>query len=78
MGFWVAAGVATFVLAALAALLWQAPPLNLNLIWQDAYYRHVTQFSFYQAFWSTVLSVGLAIPVAHALSQRRFPVVIYY
>ncbi|MEF3020697.1 thiamine/thiamine pyrophosphate ABC transporter permease ThiP [Vibrio mimicus] len=73
LGFWVAAGVATFVLAALAALLWQAPPLNLNLIWQDAYYRHVTQFSFYQAFWSTVLSVGLAIPVAHALSQRRFP-----
>ncbi|ENM5768873.1 thiamine/thiamine pyrophosphate ABC transporter permease ThiP [Vibrio mimicus] len=73
LGFWVAAGVAAFVLAALAALLWQAPPLNLNLIWQDAYYRHVTQFSFYQAFWSTVLSVGLAIPVAHALSQRRFP-----
>ncbi|MDE1515071.1 thiamine/thiamine pyrophosphate ABC transporter permease ThiP [Vibrio sp. dsl-7] len=73
LGWWVAAGIATFVCAALAALLWQAPSLNLQLIWQDAYYWHVTKFSFYQALCSTVISVGLAIPVAHAFSQRRFP-----
>ncbi len=38
----------------------------------DPYYQHVTKFSFYQAFLSTLLSVGFAIPVAHALSRRQF------
>ncbi len=71
-GLWVAALVAAFVFCALAALLWQAPQLQLSQIWGDAYYRHVTWFSFYQALLSTLLSVGLAIPVAHALSRRRF------
>ncbi|XAW89331.1 thiamine/thiamine pyrophosphate ABC transporter permease ThiP [Vibrio sp. CDRSL-10 TSBA] len=71
-GLWVAALVATFVFCALAALLWQAPQLQLSQIWGDAYYRHVTWFSFYQALLSTLLSVGLAIPVAHALSRRHF------
>lgn len=65
--------IATFVISALAALLIEAPSLNLAQVWQDPYYRHVTKFSFYQSFLSTLLSVGLAIPVAHALSRRQFP-----
>lgn len=73
LGIGVATVVAAFVLSALSALLWQAPNLNLGQIWGDAYYRHVTWFSFYQALLSTLLSVGLAVPVAHALSRRRFP-----
>ncbi len=64
--------VATFVVSALYALLTYAPDLNFIQVWQDPYYRHVTQFSFYQASLSTVLSVGFAIPVAHALYRRQF------
>lgn len=72
VGLWVAILIATFVISALAALLLEAPSLNLMQVWQDPYYRHVTKFSFYQSFLSTLLSVGLAIPVAHALSRRDF------
>lgn len=60
------------MLTAIAALLLNSPNVDVSLIWSDAYYRHVTFFSFYQAFLSTLLSVGLAIPVAHALSRRDF------
>lgn len=73
IGIWVAILIATFVLSALGALLSEAPSLNVLQVWQDPYYRHVTKFSFYQSFLSTLLSVGLAIPVAHALSRRNFP-----
>ncbi|MFT6987869.1 MAG: thiamine transport system permease protein [Psychromonas sp.] len=62
----------TFVAAAIAALLLYSPDLNISSLWLDPYYRHITAFSFYQAFLSTLLSVGLAIPVAHALSRRDF------
>ncbi|MDR9828355.1 thiamine/thiamine pyrophosphate ABC transporter permease ThiP [Vibrio sp. FNV 38] len=72
IGIWVAIGIATFVLSALGALLSFAPSLDITQVWHDPYYRHVTQFSFYQASLSTLLSVGLAVPVAHALSRRRF------
>ncbi len=41
-------------------------------LWNDPYYRHVTQFSFYQAALSTLLSVGLAIPFSVALARRSF------
>lgn len=71
-GLVVATVVATFVIGALLALWWQAPSLSFHELWHDAYYRHVTWFSFYQAFLSTLLSVGLAIPVAHALNRRHF------
>ncbi len=73
IGLGVAVFIAAFVVSALAALLIEAPSLNLSEVWQDPYYRHVTKFSFYQSFLSTLLSVGLAIPVAHALSRRDFP-----
>ncbi|PRQ61225.1 thiamine/thiamine pyrophosphate ABC transporter permease ThiP [Vibrio sp. V01_P9A10T6] len=72
IGIGVAMLVATFVISALAALLLQAPSLNVMHVWQDPYYRHVTQFSFYQASLSMLLSVGFAVPVAHALYRRRF------
>lgn len=64
--------IAAFVVSALSALLLAAPTLNVSAVWQDAYYRHVTLFSFYQAALSMLLSVGLAVPVAHALSRRHF------
>lgn len=72
IGLWVAIIIATFVVAALAALVVHAPSLHLGAVWQDPYFRHVTLFSFYQALLSTSLSVGLAIPVSHALYRRRF------
>lgn len=60
------------MLAAMSALLMHSPEVNLSSLWRDPYYRHITAFSFYQALLSTLLSVGLAIPVAHALSRRNF------
>ncbi|MDA0149924.1 thiamine/thiamine pyrophosphate ABC transporter permease ThiP [Vibrio sp. LaRot3] len=72
LGLWVAVFIATFVICALGALIHAAPSVNVLQVWQDPYYRHVTQFSFYQSFLSTLLSVGLALPVAHALSRRQF------
>lgn len=72
VGLWVAIVIATFVLCALAALFQYAPSLELSSVWSDPYYRHVTKFSFYQAGLSTLLSVGFAIPVAHALFRRQF------
>lgn len=71
-GIIAAIGIAFFVTAALSALLLHAPSLDPSYIWSDPYYRHVTQFSFYQAFLSTLLSVGFAVPVAHAISKRQF------
>ena len=64
--------IIVFVVAAIAALLAHSSGFNPAFLWQDAYYRHVTLFSFYQSFLSTLFSVGLAIPVAHALSRRDF------
>lgn len=61
-----------FVLMAVGMLLTYSPTLELSSIWADPYYRHITQFSFYQAFLSTLLSVLLAIPISHALFRREF------
>ncbi|MDV7105635.1 thiamine/thiamine pyrophosphate ABC transporter permease ThiP [Vibrio sp. TH_r3] len=72
LGLIIAVCIALFVLSALGALISYAPNLNLSQIVSDPYYLHVTKFSFYQALLSTVFSVGLAIPVAHALSRRQF------
>lgn len=68
-------GVAAILLltaAPITALLVQGGS-NVSLIVADPYLRHVIWFSFYQAALSTLLSLGLAIPVAQALSRRRFP-----
>ncbi|MGR5530726.1 thiamine/thiamine pyrophosphate ABC transporter permease ThiP [Vibrio alfacsensis] len=72
IGLGVAMIITAFVISALGALIIQAPSLDVSMVWSDPYYQHVTKFSFYQAFLSTVLSVGFAIPVAHALSRREF------
>lgn len=72
LGVAVAIIILTFVLSALSALLFYTPDIQVSGFWQDSYYRHVTVFSFYQAFLSTLLSVGLAVPVAHSLSRRNF------
>ena len=40
---------------------------------QEPYLQRVIQFTFWQATLSTLLSVGLAIPVARALARRHFP-----
>lgn len=61
-----------FVLLAVSVLLMHSPNLDLTTIWSDPYFRHITQFSFYQAFLSTLLSVLLAIPISHALFRREF------
>lgn len=61
-----------FVLMAVGVLLLHAPNLDMVEIWSDPYYRHITQFSFYQALLSTLLSVLLAIPISHALFRREF------
>ena len=61
-----------FVAASLAGLLSHSSSFNPAALWFDPYYRHITLFSFYQSLISTLLSVILAIPVAHALSRRHF------
>ncbi|MCG7491509.1 thiamine/thiamine pyrophosphate ABC transporter permease ThiP [Vibrio sp. Of14-4] len=72
LGLWVAICIAAFVICAIGALLSFTPSLDVSQIWSDPYYRHVTKFSFYQASLSTLLSIGLAIPVAHALYRNSF------
>src|SRR5260221_3171473 len=59
---------------ALAALFAAAPPFDLPAILDDAYLRRVVVFTIAQAIASTLLSVGLGLPVARALARRsRFP-----
>ncbi|MGY6038377.1 thiamine/thiamine pyrophosphate ABC transporter permease [Aeromonas sp. AE23HZ002T15] len=74
--WWLPGSAATAVilllsLGPLAALLWQAGTLPSSLL-ADPYLRHVLGFSLGQALLSTLLSLGLAIPVARALARRRF------
>ncbi|WP_107851787.1 thiamine/thiamine pyrophosphate ABC transporter permease [Oceanimonas marisflavi] len=56
----------------IAALLMQGGS-NAAQVFTDPYLRHVVWFSFYQAALSTLISLGLALPLAQALSRRRFP-----
>lgn len=62
-------GVALLALCSLLHSAGTAPWLS----WlADPYLHHVIAFSFEQAFLSTLLSVGFAVPVARALYRRRF------
>ncbi|WP_116475247.1 thiamine/thiamine pyrophosphate ABC transporter permease [Zobellella maritima] len=56
----------------IGALLVQVPKFTFTDLLADSYLRHVLWFSFYQAGLSTLLSLALAIPLARALSRRRF------
>jgi len=58
----------------LAALLFSATDVAPTEVFSNNYFRRVIWFSFYQAVLSASLSVGLAIPVAQALSREQiFP-----
>lgn len=75
--WWLPGSAATLVILLLSigplvALLWQAGALSPRALLGDPYLRHVLGFSLWQALLSTLLSLGLAIPVARALARRRF------
>lgn len=75
--WWLPGSAATLLilllsLGPLAALLWQAGGLAPRTLLADPYLRHVLGFSLGQALLSTLLSLGVAIPVARALARRRF------
>lgn len=75
--WWLPGSAATLLilllsLGPLVALLWQAGGLAPRTLLADPYLRHVLGFSLGQALLSTLLSLGLAIPVARALARRRF------
>ena len=58
----------------LAALIATATDLSLSSVIDNSYYRRVIWFSFYQAIFSALLSVGLGVPLALALSREQtFP-----
>jgi len=58
----------------LLAIALEAGQINLSGVLGDAYTQRVIRFSIIQAALSTLLSLGLAIPVALALSHEpRFP-----
>ena len=66
--------MALIVGGAVAALLQEAEGLAVPELLADPYIRRVTLFTFWQALLSTLLSVGLAIPVARAFARRpNFP-----
>ena len=59
---------------AVTALLGEAGQIDLPAVLSDPYIRRVTLFTLWQALLSTLLSVGLAIPVARAFARRgAFP-----
>ncbi|WFM72223.1 thiamine/thiamine pyrophosphate ABC transporter permease [Halomonas sp. CKK8] len=61
-------------LGSLGALLWQARGLHPAALWQEPWLAAVLRFTLWQATVSTLLAVGLAVPVALALARRpRFP-----
>ncbi|MBZ9557542.1 MULTISPECIES: thiamine/thiamine pyrophosphate ABC transporter permease [unclassified Modicisalibacter] len=58
----------------LGALLWRAPAVDPGALWHDPYLGSVLRFTLTQATLSSVISLGLAIPVAVALARRpSFP-----
>lgn len=72
----VAANVAIILLigGSLAALLLSATDVDLGSVLADSYIRHVIGFTVWQASLSTLLSVGLGVPVARALARHpSFP-----
>ncbi len=74
-GLFVLLVVAGFVGVALAALLAGRLSGGLLSAFADPVVRSVLSFTLWQAFLSTLFSVGLALPVASALArQPDFPV----
>ncbi|MCK4868530.1 MAG: thiamine/thiamine pyrophosphate ABC transporter permease ThiP, partial [Alphaproteobacteria bacterium] len=67
------AGLAIVMAGAIGALTLTAVTTPGGGLWDDYLWR-VVRFTLWQAGLSTVLSIGLAIPVARAIARRRvFP-----
>lgn len=77
--WWVPGAIALALLTLLVglpliALLLSTSDLDLTDTLGNTYYKRVIWFSFYQALLSAILSVGLAVPLAQALSREpQFP-----
>jgi len=66
--------IASATVLPFAALIQHVGYLNLSEVLSDVWIQRVIIFSIWQAFLSTLISVGLAIPVAIALSREpHFP-----
>jgi thiamine transport system permease protein len=73
-GLAVLGAVGALAAAALAGMIGAAGALDPAAVLDNPYYRGVVRFTLFQALLSTLLSVGLAIPVARALARRAaFP-----
>ena len=72
-GLAVAGLMLAIALAAMLALLLNAPICDWGDFLHDSYLWHVVRFSFWQALLSALLSVIPAIFLARALYRRRFP-----
>jgi thiamine transport system permease protein len=59
--------------AATTGLVRAASGIDLLSVWADPYLWSVLRFTALQAGLSALISVAIAIPVARALSRRRFP-----
>ena len=75
--WWLPGSISVFAILLLTAgpitaLLLQSREHDLAALLSDSYLTHIVWFSFYQALLSTLLSLLLAIPLAQALSRRRF------
>jgi len=77
--WWVSGCLALLVIAALtllplASMIIEAGSISWTNALSDTYTQRVIRFSLYQAFLSTVLALGCALPVALALAHTpRFP-----
>ena len=60
------------LLAVAMALAGQVAAIDWSILFEDSYLRSVIWFSIWQASLSTLLSVGLALPLARALARRHF------
>ncbi len=61
--------IGALTLAPLASMLAEAGTIAWVTIFSDTYTQRIVRFSFYQATLSTVLSLGLAVPVALAIAH---------
>ena len=72
LAFWVAFAIAVLVAVAMLALADTGPPVWAALA--EPYVWHAMRFTLWQAGLSTLLSVGLAVPVARSLARyAEFP-----
>ncbi|KEY90914.1 thiamine import permease protein [Candidatus Photodesmus blepharus] len=72
VGIWIAIVILVFIVLILRSFFIEISLSDVTLVLLDPYYQHVTKFSFYQAFLSSLFSVVFALPISHALSYRKF------